>query len=201
MVLPAAAQAAPFMNGGFESASVDPGSGFVTLGSNSTAITGWVVTGSGIDYIGGYWQPAEGNRSIDLNGNGSGGIQQTFTTVTGRLYTVTFSLAGNPDGGPTSKVMSTVANGNGSESFTFDTTGRSRTNMGWTEYTYDFIAGGPTTTLTFTSSIGGAYGAALDLVSVNGSVPEPATWALMILGMGAVGGAMRRRTKAAVRFA
>ena len=33
-------------------------------------------------------------------------------------------------------------------------------------------------------------------------VPEPATWALMILGMGAVGGAMRRRSaRASVAFA
>ncbi|QKR98547.1 PEP-CTERM sorting domain-containing protein [Sphingomonas sp. CL5.1] len=32
-------------------------------------------------------------------------------------------------------------------------------------------------------------------------VPEPATWALMILGFGAVGGMMRRRGKATVRFA
>ncbi len=38
--------------------------------------------------------------------------------------------------------------------------------------------------------------ALLDNVRVNGAlagVPEPATWALMILGFGAVGGAMRRR--------
>ena len=36
-----------------------------------------------------------------------------------------------------------------------------------------------------------------------GAVPEPSTWALMILGFGAVGGAMRRRqsVKAAIRFA
>ena len=48
--------------------------------------------------------------------------------------------------------------------------------------------------------------ALLDNVRVNGAlagVPEPATWALMILGFGAVGGALRRRqaTKATVRFA
>ncbi len=33
--------------------------------------------------------------------------------------------------------------------------------------------------------------------SVAGAVPEPATWALMILGFGAVGCAMRRRTEPA----
>jgi hypothetical protein len=39
--------------------------------------------------------------------------------------------------------------------------------------------------------------------AVGGGVPEPATWALMILGFGAVGGAMRRRQSVAakVRFA
>lgn len=35
-----------------------------------------------------------------------------------------------------------------------------------------------------------------------GAVPEPATWAMLILGMGVVGGAMRRRTQAvSFRFA
>ena len=34
---------------------------------------------------------------------------------------------------------------------------------------------------------------------VGGNVPEPATWALLILGMGAVGASMRKR-KAAVRY-
>jgi hypothetical protein len=33
-------------------------------------------------------------------------------------------------------------------------------------------------------------------ISAAGAVPEPATWAMMILGMGAVGLAMRRRMKA-----
>ncbi len=48
---------------------------------------------------------------------------------------------------------------------------------------------------------GGSYAGTLNFSP--GVVPEPATWALMILGFGAVGGAMRRRTamKAAVRFA
>lgn len=36
---------------------------------------------------------------------------------------------------------------------------------------------------------------------VNGAVPEPGTWALMIAGFGLVGAAMRRRQKATVRYA
>ncbi len=35
----------------------------------------------------------------------------------------------------------------------------------------------------------------------TGSVPEPATWGMMILGFGLTGGAMRRRQKATVAFA
>lgn len=32
-----------------------------------------------------------------------------------------------------------------------------------------------------------------DTLASNGAVPEPATWGIMILGFGAIGGAMRRR--------
>lgn len=192
-LLPAGAYAAAFQNGSFESASVDPGSGFTTLTTGSTAITGWTVIGNSIDYVGTYWEAADGVRSIDLNGDFSGGIQQSFDTIAGRTYRVVFSLAGNPDGGPAQKIMSTVATGSSSQSYTFDTTGATRDDMGWSPFEYSFVADSATTTLSFTSSMGGAYGAALDAVSVSGAVPEPATWALMILGFGAVGGAMRRR--------
>ncbi len=33
------------------------------------------------------------------------------------------------------------------------------------------------------------------------AVPEPASWAMMIVGMGAIGGSLRRRAKTAVRLA
>ncbi len=39
----------------------------------------------------------------------------------------------------------------------------------------------------------------IDNISFNG-VPEPATWALMILGVGAIGGMMRRRQRQAVSY-
>lgn len=34
----------------------------------------------------------------------------------------------------------------------------------------------------------------------SGAVPEPATWAMMILGFGLIGGAMRRKQRQVVRF-
>ena len=40
----------------------------------------------------------------------------------------------------------------------------------------------------------------LDISSSGGAVPEPASWALMLGGFGAIGGAMRSRRKAAVSF-
>ncbi len=48
---------------------------------------------------------------------------------------------------------------------------------------------------------GNDYSGSFRIVSsaLAGGVPEPTTWALMILGFGAVGGAMRRRTKTSAR--
>lgn len=58
----------------------------------------------------------------------------------------------------------------------------------------------PNTTMTFKNG-DFVYGSGtLSLVNAA-AVPEPATWALMILGFGVVGYAMRRRPKAVVRFA
>ena len=180
------AGAATFTNGSFE-LGVNPGSSFVTLGNGSTGVTGWVVGGDSIAYIGGYWQAEDGSRSIDLSGNANGSIAQTFDTVANQTYQVNFFLAGNPDGGTGAKLAILSANGGQQQFDTFTVTGSdSHSNMGWTAYSYDFTATGASTTLSFASATGTAFGPTLDNVTVV-AVPEPASWALMILGFGGLG--------------
>ncbi len=197
LALPAMpAYAASFINGGFESGLDNVGQ-FTTLNSgDSTSITGWTVGGSGVDYIGTYWTPNEGARSIDLSALGAGSLAQTFDTVAGKSYRVSFYLAGNPAGAPLIKTARVSASGNAASDYSFDETGFSLSNMGWALKSYDFVAGaGTSTTLTFASLNDTPYGPALDNVSIS-AVPEPASWALMIAGFGFAGASLRRRTRA-----
>ena len=154
-----------FTNGGFEL----PGTvETLNVAKNSTFITGWVVTKDNVDYVGGSFSPSEGRYSIDLDGNTPGAIAQTFATTPGTNYTATFDMAGNPAGGAVVKSMR-VAAGGSSQDFTFDTSGKSVSNMGWTTKTFVFTATGANTTLEF-SSLGGAgsnHGPALDNVRVT----------------------------------
>jgi choice-of-anchor C domain-containing protein len=193
------AGAVAIVNGSFENASVDPGAGFTTLGNGSSAIDGWIVGGLGIDYIGGYWQADDGVRSIDLSGNNKGSISQLLSgLVVGGVYHVNFALAGNPDGGASTKVAVASDGGSQSQVFSFVQAGNTRTNMGWTNQTFDFVATASSANLTFSATQFDAFGPALDNVSISGPIPEPTTWALMILGFGGVGAMIRRRRTAGV---
>jgi choice-of-anchor C domain-containing protein len=188
------AAAAPFTNGSFELGSVNPGSGWLTLGSGSSAITGWEIFDGTIDYIGTYWQAADGSRSLDLNGNdGSAGIRQTFDTTGGGSYQVSFALAGNPDGAPLTKSVQVVSGGV-SQLFTFTVPpGTSHADMGWVYHSLLFTAVGGSTTLSFLSDTAGVfYGPAIDDVRVA-AVPEPATLSLLAFGLAAGARARRRR--------
>ena len=158
------------VNGSFEDGPEPDaaGPGFTPYEAGSTAIPGWSITRGSVDYIGSYWQHADGRRSIDLNGNEPGTIAQTFRTRPGATYLVTFSLAGN-DCGDAGGVKTLVVRAAGHEQdFTFDATGRTYADMGWVIRSWEFTAEADETTLEFSSTTetSVACGPALDRVSV-----------------------------------
>lgn len=65
-------------------------------------------------------------------------------------------------------------------------------SLGLTRGTYNWTWGTGATADSFTVNIGPAV--------APGAVPEPATWAMLILGFGAVGGALRRRKRPALKY-
>ena len=114
IALPASANAVPFVNGSFETGPAT--TRFTTLDPGSTAMTGWTVGGGGVDYIGGYWNAQNGSRSVDLSGGAPGSISQTFDTIAGQGYTVTFYLSGNGDNGVGPRTASVNATGSATTS-------------------------------------------------------------------------------------
>lgn len=152
-------------NGSFEQGTLNPGT-FVQLNLGSTVMTGWLVSLGSVDYIGSYWQTADGARSVDMNGVSIGRIEQTISTQPNKDYKVTFSMAGNVVLGPTIKMMRVSADTQ-FQDYAFDITGHSVASMGWEDMEFIFTATGSSTNLKFESLLPGANGPALDNVKVS----------------------------------
>jgi choice-of-anchor C domain-containing protein len=204
MVGAQAASAATIQNGSFETGSINPGS-FTFLGTGSTAIDGWTVGGAGgVDYIGTYWQAANGSRSVDLSGGGIGSLSTTVTDlIIGQQYTITYSLSGNPAGSPTVKHLQVSVDGAGGTIggalAIFNTgSGNTLSNMGWITQTVIFTADAATATLKFLSQDNTSYGPALDNVTIA-ATPIPGAILLFGSALGGMGflGFRRKKLEAA----
>jgi choice-of-anchor C domain-containing protein len=176
---------AQLVNGSFEGSGLTGSYNPLLNGSN--AIPGWIVGDlgaggqHGVDLITTYWKASDGNDSIDLSGWEAGSISQTFATVAGTTYRVTFDMSGNPDDGRGVYTLSAVATGNAPVSYNYDTTAAGNTSgmsgdMKWQTMTYEFTATGSSTTLTFSDItspvVNNAYdGPALDNVTLTEVAP------------------------------
>ena len=198
---PGISRALPFQNGSFEDGPTAPvnfcaacGAPYIgTFFAPYGGIPGWTVTAGSIDIIfltgTAGWSASNGLRSIDLDGLSGGTMVQTFATVAGSTYTVSFDLAANFYAGDLIKSVLVSAPGF-SQIYTFTSAGRTALNMGWVTETFEFVATGSSSTLSFDSQTNSAFGAALDnvRVSVDGTtppIPEPATFALIGIGLAA----------------
>jgi choice-of-anchor C domain-containing protein len=192
---PSAAGAGPLLlNGSFELGPDPFPIHDIGVPAGSTAILGWTVLGGGIDLLEDPWNVSDGLRAIDLDLNSPGGIEQTFATMAGLAYLLTFDLSGNPEGGASTKHMQ-VSVGDASQDYSFDSPATTLDQIAWQSMTLRFLALSESTTLRFKSlSASGSYGALIDNVSVTATpVPEPST--LLLLGTSAGLLVARRRSR------
>jgi hypothetical protein len=143
------------------------------------------------------------NQCVDLNstandGSGPAGKLISVDKFAAGTYTVTFDLAGNQGSGPeTTKIKL----GTWSDEITL------AAGAPWTTYTLTIDGDTKKEARLKFIELGAsnAPGNLLDNVSLSngpsadaldGAVPEPATWAIMLLGVGAIGATARRSRRA-----
>ncbi|MEV7969312.1 choice-of-anchor C family protein [Sphaerisporangium sp. NPDC088356] len=165
-VTAAPADATAESNGSFETPVVRPNT-FQTF-SLGQSFGAWSVTGGTVDLVGqGFWQAADGVQSLDLNGSGTGAVSQTFSTLPLVKYEIGYRLAGNPAGAPVVKTGKIQINDDVVGKFSFDTTGKSFPDLGYTHQKVAFVATGLSTTVRFASTVPGGFGPVIDDVEIR----------------------------------
>jgi len=161
-------------------------------------IPGWVNSGNSGQFTPG---PSAGNFNffnsvpdgVTVAYSNGGPISQTLvaTAIAGRTYTLTTQFGVRNDLGNPGSILLSVGSGS------VFATGVAPSSGNWSPFTASYTAtaadAGGAITITLNSP--GGQGS-FDAVSLATNVPEPATWALLVIGFGMVGFAARRRQSA-----
>jgi choice-of-anchor C domain-containing protein len=169
VLLAPACSALQFDNGSFENPPVPPHGG-VTLSTGSSALAPWTVTSGTVDWIDfvGNATASTGTWFLDLSGAGAGTIEQTFDTIPGTEYTVTFDMNANTSNGAVGIKTILVTAPGMSQAYTYDGSAANSTGP-WITNTLTFTATDAQSTLSFASLTQSAYGPLLDNVTITGS--------------------------------
>jgi len=187
-------------NGSFETSSVID----TNIGAGSTAIVGWTVGGTAVTVQDSAFivLAKDGARYLDLSSlcdlrcipaGSYGSVGQTLATIVGTTYELSFY------GGSYSSNFAapTLVASAGSLTHSYLLPLSTKQTGDWTLYSFDFTAVAPSTVISFAGA-GGQVGATFLLGVDNiqvASVPEPATFPLMIIGLAAMGIASRWRIR------
>jgi len=188
-------------------ATTAPPSGGATGASGPIYL--WAATASpnGGNFLGS--DPDYSPSGPDSTTGGAGGaVYQTVSGLTaGDTYAVTFYQAGAQQHGFSGITTESWQVSLGAQTLDSPTlTNASEGFTGWSSDTLDFTATASSEVLSFLAEGTGGSGeppfALLDGVSLTQvSVPEPATWAMMLVGFGVLGTAIRSRRKTALATA
>jgi hypothetical protein len=190
-----------FTDGSFESITQAAGTW-----NTYNAVPGWTVTKAsggastnGLEIRNTVAGTAEdGANFIELDGYENDKISQSFATVIGKAYEITFYYADRTD--VSSSFLQGAGTVPGSGGFAYSYTGVGTTTYAgafgafWHEAVIDFTATSANTTF----SIWGAgtsdgYGTSFDNFTAVAAVPEPATLGLFAAGLAVLGMSARRR--------
>lgn len=139
---------------------------------------------------------AAGVQYLELNTDRKTSISQTIATTAGSDYLLSFAYSGRPD---TAGNASSLMNVYWGSTLLTPSPLVGTTSTTWQTYSQTVSALTGSTVLRFESvgpATSASYGSYLDNVSVTSAVPEPQTYAMMLLGLGLMGFIARRRKQA-----
>jgi hypothetical protein len=184
-----------------------------TCDNNSVVGGGFALAGPNDGFSNGFTTSPDGGNFVafDSDPDFHGTLTQTITGLTaGTTYQLSFYMGGaeeiNIDETTTTEITATFA-GQSFSTPTITTPGNGFSP--WVQYTTTFTANGTSDVLSFLATGGPSGdppyalldGVSLTAVTAGGGVPEPAIWAMMLVGFGGVGAAIRSRRKLAAAAA
>lgn len=164
--------------------------------SNTTGAPG---SGIEIQFNGIAGAPFSGENFVELDSNVNS-VMAYDTALTAAVYTLSFYYSDRPNIGANSNGIDVLLNG---VSIFAVAGGQGGNNTNWVLQSFNFSANDGDILSFAATGLSDSLGGYVDDVRLAAAVPEPATWAMLILGFGMVGATLRTRakTRAALRFA